>query len=77
MKTKPNQLIGQSRRDLTVYQNNILGDLVVSSQFIDANGAGAITKLGAGILRVTGLNTTRSHPRERINAVRHIELRAH
>ncbi|MEI8039438.1 MAG: autotransporter-associated beta strand repeat-containing protein, partial [Verrucomicrobiota bacterium] len=50
-------LQGTGRRDLSIYQNNSAGDLVISSQIVDTNGGETISKYGAGRLILTGVNT--------------------
>jgi len=50
-------LQGYARRCFGVFQNNTAGDLVISSQLSDTNGAEALDKYGAGRLILTGINT--------------------
>ena len=50
-------LIGYSRRALDIFQNNTLGDLVIGSVLVDANGSQGVDKYGVGRLVLTATNS--------------------
>lgn len=50
-------LLGANTKDLAIYQNNASGGLTIGSIIANNTGATGLTKSGAGVLTLTGVNT--------------------